>query len=353
MSTLLFVLIVLFLAAIVIAATARGGAPAPQPRPVEPRPTPPAEPETAFTERQVTVGYSPWALPGTLTMPRKLPLAPGVVLVHGSGPHDRDETIGPNKPFRDLAHGLATRGIAVLRYEKRTYAHRDRVIELARENSVTVQDETIEDCLEAVRFLSDQSHVDPERIFVLGHSLGGMLAPRIGDQTDELAGLILLAGAARPLEDLILEQVDYLLSQKESVSDDEKRALEVIRAQVARVKSANLSLSTPRTELPLSIPASYWLDLRGYNPAQVASQLNTPMLVLQGERDYQVTMADFAIWRQALTGKRDCTLKSYPGLNHLFMPGEGPSLPNEYLISGHVDERVIDDIAAFVKKHWL
>ena len=85
---------------------------------------------TSFTETEVTVGSGQWALPGTLTIPRGAGPFPGVVLVHGSGPNDRDETIGPNKPFRDLAQGLASKGIAVLRYEKRTKFYAEEVIGL-------------------------------------------------------------------------------------------------------------------------------------------------------------------------------------------------------------------------------
>jgi fermentation-respiration switch protein FrsA (DUF1100 family) len=97
-------------------------------------------------------------------------------------------------------------------------------------------------------------------------------------------------------------------------------------------------------------PASYWLDLRGYDAPTAAKSVKQPMLVLQGERDYQVTMDEFARWNVALAGKSNVTFHSYPALNHLFIGGTGKSLPAEYEIPGHVDEAVIRDIAEWIKK---
>ena len=138
---------------------------------------------------------------------------------------DRDETIGPNTPFRDLAWGLADRGIAVLRYEKRTRQHGAKI---AGDKTFTVREETIADAL--------------------------------------------LAGA-----------------------------------------------------------------------------LTLPMLILQGERDYQVTLADLEGWRNAVGSRANVSIKSYPTLNHLFLPGEGKSTPSEYERAGHIPDVVLDDIATWLR----
>ena len=105
-------------------------------------------------------------------------------------------------------------------------------------------------------------------------------------------------------------------------------------------------------------PESYWRDLEGYEPARLAATLRVPMLVLHGERDYQVTSADLQGWRDALEHRTDVTIKSYPTLNHLFMPGEGKATPAEYQRPGHVAEFVLDDIAAWIgndspDRRWL
>jgi dienelactone hydrolase len=303
----------------------------------------------AIEEHDVTVGTGDSALPGTLTMPLEGEDLPAVVLVHGSGPHDRDETIGPNRPFRDLAWGLASQGIAVLRYEKRTKEHAAQIA--ANLDQLTVYEETIDDALAAAELLRETPRIDPARVFVLGHSLGGMVAPRIGARDDDLAGLIILAGNTRPLEDMILDQVAYLATLQESISDEDQAAVKELEAQVARVKDPNLSADTPATDLPLGIPAAYWLDLRDYHPAEVAAGLEQPMLILQGGRDYQVTETDFQGWQAELAGRPDVTFKLYPDLNHLFVVGEGMSTPDEYEHAGNVAGAVVDDIAAWILAH--
>jgi uncharacterized protein len=302
----------------------------------------------AFSERSVTVGEgTEWALPGTLAVPKGPGPFPAVVLVQGSGPLDRDETVGPNRPFRDLAWGLASRGVAVLRYDKRTYAYPAQTA--SRLSTFTVQQESIDDALAAVKLLRGLPDIDSERIFVLGHSLGGTVAPRIAQQDHDLAGLIILAGATRPLEDLILEQERYLASLNGGPTSSQQNSRSELEAQVARVKASDLSPSTPAQDLPLGIPAAYWLDLRGYRPQTVAQALDLPLLVLQGGRDYQVTGADFAGWRSALSGDANAKLTLYPELNHLFATGTGKSTPSEYERPGHVAEQVIADIAAWIR----
>lgn len=296
----------------------------------------------AFQEREVTVGgSSEWAVPGTLSIPVGPGPFPAVVLVHGSGPHDRDETVGPNKPFRDLAWGLASRGVAVLRFEKRTKHHAAQIASVPR---LTVKEETVDDALAAAALLRSTAGIDPKRVFVLGHSLGGMLIPRIGQGDPSLAGLIVMAGATRPIEDAIVEQVTYMASLDGTVSEEEKQRIEQMKSEAARVKG----LKEGAAEFAFGAPAAYWLDLRGYDPAREAKALKQPLLVLHGERDYQVTGVDFEAWKKALAGRGDVVYKSYPKLNHLFIAGEGPASPDDYAKAGHVAPEVIEDIAAWI-----
>jgi dienelactone hydrolase len=300
-----------------------------------------------FIEKEVTVGTGDWALPATLTLPKGDGPFAAVVLVHGSGPHDRDETIGRNKPFRDLAWGLASQGIAVLRYEKRTKQHPEKLKTLA--DHFTVKEEVTDDALAAVALLKKSEKINPQKIFVIGHSLGGYVLPRIGKGDSSIAGLISLAGATRPLEDVLLEQYNYIYSLDGKVTDEEQKELEKTKAEIARVKSPNLK--TNDKDLVFGGPASYWLDLRGYNPPQLAETLKQPMLILQGEKDYQVTMQDFANWKAALAKRKNVEFKSYANLYHLFIETADKPAPANYEKAGHVARYVIDDIAAWIKRY--
>jgi hypothetical protein len=300
-----------------------------------------------FKTEEVTVGKGDWQLPGTLALPLAGNKVPGLVLVHGSGPNDRDESIGPQKPFRDLAEGLASRGIAVLRYEKRT---RYAAAKLGKIVNFTVQDESVDDALAAAEFLRTRPEIDPARVFVLGHSLGGYLIPRIGRRDPGLAGLIALAGAARPLEDMVVEQYLYLASLQGNPPGSQAQ-IEKAKKDAERIKALRADTPLGPGESILAGPASYWLDLKGYDPANEARALKQPMLILQGERDYQVTMTDFSLWKEALKGRPDVRLRSFPALNHLFEAGEGKSAPAEYMAKpSHVAPEVIDEIAAWIGK---
>ena len=156
-----------------------------------------------------------------------------------------------------------------------------------------------------------------------------------------------MAGAARPLEVAVLEQARYLARADGSISSEEQLTIDRAQALVDYVR--NLKPEDARsTERMFGAPASYWLDLRGYDPPAAAQSIKSRMLVLQGERDYQVTMAEFARWQAALGSRADVNFRSYPALNHLFIAGTGPSLPGEYLVAGHVAEEVVRDIADWI-----
>ncbi len=309
---------------------------------------------TAFTERDVTVGAAPWSLPGTLSLPKEAreghAKVAAVVLVHGSGPNDRDETLGGVKPFRDLAWGLASRGIAVLRYEKRTRQYADKI---GAGTELTAKEEVVDDAAAAVRLLASEPNVDGKRTFVLGHSMGATLAPRVAAAAPEVAGLVLVAGTTRPLEDVILEQHKYLLGLGNVPEAQSKPLLERLERQVKNVKDPKLAPDTPADDLPLGVGARYWLDLRGYDAAKAAAALKKPTLVLWGARDFQVRQVDFAGYERAFAGRKDAVLRTLTGISHALTAapaGAGPmSTPDEYELDANVDPVVIDAIARFIE----
>ncbi len=269
--------------------------------------------ETAPATLHVSAGAI--SLPAYLTLPQTTGPHPLFVLVHGSGPNDADETIGPNKPFRDLAEGLAARGVATLRYDKRTHVS-------SSAPAANFDEEVIDDALAAVKLAQARDGVDPKRVFVLGHSLGGYLAPHIASRDAAVRGIVILAGNNRPMREILMEQVRHL-----SGSDTGFEA------------AWN------------SLPRHYREGLPNYDPLLTARQLAAPILVLQGARDYQVTTVDYERWKSALSERRDNEFHLYPALNHLFLAGAGVSMPAEYNVLSHIPAEVLDDLAAWVKAH--
>lgn len=310
-------------------------------------PAPPPPPATS-RERALTIPSAGLALPATLSLPlagggRRLPI---VVLVHGSGPNDRDETIGPNKPFRDIAQALAAQGIATLRYDKRTFAFR-RV----DWSKFTVDEEVIDDAVAAVRTARALPEVDPRRVFLLGHSLGGTLAPLIAARLrsgagNELAGVILLAPGARPLDAAVLSQLDVRLRLTGRPDAEIAQQIDSMRTAFARVHDG----TAPDTALVLGAPAHYWRDLWTRRPLDTLRTLALPVLVLQGGADYQVTKDDYDLVQQALAAKPAAAREShwFDDLNHLFMRVDGPSTGAEYGRPGQVDSRVTAAIVQWI-----
>lgn len=295
-----------------------------------------------YLERDFSVGSGDDALPGTLAMPKGAGPFPAVVLVHGSGPHDRDETIGPNRPFLDIARGLAAQGIAVLRYEKRTKAHPQAFAN----GDYTIDDETTNDAVAALAALRAAPGIDPRRVFVLGHSQGAMMAPRIVQRANGAAGAILLAAPARPLLDILVEQNRRLAGGGSgSATQAEQAFIDTLVRQVAAIRDG----SAQPGDTPLGVPAHYWRSVDAVDILGEARATRVPLLILHGGRDIQVVDADWQAWQQTFRRNRNVTLRAYPALNHLGMAGTGPGSLAEYQVPGKVDETLINDIAGWIK----
>jgi hypothetical protein len=309
--------------------------------PTAPYEPPPYVDKESFREEEVTVKCGEFELPGTLSLPKVGKRHPAVVLVHGSGPHDQDETVGANKPFRDIAWGLASHGVAVLRYEKRTHKYPRSI----KPEDITLEWEVIDDALAAAELLHQRAEIDARRVFVLGHSLGAMAAPFIAARDERLAGIILMAGGARSILDLIEDQVDYIARLDGDVSEEERKELTAIKQATAAIRAGQLDAVD---QTLLDVPLEYWAHLHARDPVQAAATLRCRILILQGGRDYQVTKADYALWQKRLGGRKNVQFKLYEALDHLMIAGEGPSTPADYQQRGHVDRAVIKDIADWV-----
>ncbi len=281
-------------------------------------------------------------LPAVITRPRSETSVPGVVILSGSGPNDRDETIGPNKPLRDLALGLADHGIASLRFDKRTVVTKDPTL------TSTLKDEYFVDALAAIRVLAATPGIDVGRLFVLGHSLGAAVAPELARQSGKMRGVVLLAPAVRRADDMVLDQIGLQLA----AAGTDEAEIEAKRAELRRAFQAIRDGSPDAPANLFGAPPGYWRELFALDLAASLSDLGLPALVVQGEKDIQVRVdLDFDALRAKL-GEQGGRIRyvRLPNLNHLFMKVEGPSTGAEYAIEGHVDPGVASAIAAWVKE---
>lgn len=306
-----------------------------------------------YEEHEVVLGSGTFALPGTLTVPDGDGPFPVAILVHGSGQNDRDETIGGIKVFKDIAVGLAAHGIASLRYDKVTLTHGFKV---SAQPEFTIANETADDVRLAVELLKTYEQIDESRIYVIGHSQGGYMVPVMFEQDtdDSLAGAILLAGPSGRLMDVLIEQqqlaLEHLktLEMPEALIAQQEQAVAYYKAMLEIYDDPAYSLDN----LPADFltPVYYWFEQRDYVPAEMAAKQSKPMLILQGENDWQVTMKQFEGWKEALQVRTNVEYRSYPKVNHLLTEYDGLSVGLEYNDPAHVSAEIIEDMAAWILK---
>lgn len=302
----------------------------------------------SFGKEQLTVHSDTFDLPAEVIIPRGCNKCPMLVLVHGSGPNDMDESIGPNKVFKDLALLLASRGIATLRYDKRSKIYPD-VFESGTEFSI--YDETVNDALAALELARTLPYIDSSRVYVLGHSLGAYAAPLIANADRELAGTILLAGPDRPIYELLPEQYRFLLALDGKLQRKEKKMIRKIDQAAARLREASGDEKiTLKTEVGYW-PPSFFQQLAEYRPSGMMDTLPGRFLVLQGEMDYQVSYErDFLPMRNRVSAQQIGRIRfqSFKNTDHLMMDCGESSEPSDYYRPRHVRSEVIDAIKEFI-----
>jgi len=293
---------------------------------------------------KIKIGSTPYPLDGVLCLPKGLVDPPVVIMVQGSGQSDYDETISLTNPFKDIAEGLAKQGIATLRFNKRYYQY-----PRTAPTDITIEDEVLNDVALAIRFAKENEYTKNSSFYVLGHSLGGMLAPYIAQTHSEVAGIIILAGTPRKLEDVILDQNIAAIEAMTNKTTAEKQAL-IASVQTMVDKVKDLKDGDPLINI-FGVPSSYWLSLNKIDTPAIAKSLSIPMMVVQGSADFQVSPdVDYQAWQDLLADKSNVTFKLYDKLNHLFIVTNGKKDITEYSKRGSVDKQVIADIAAWINQ---
>lgn len=307
----------------------------------------------AYVEQEITIGSGALALPATLTLPAgdtggTAPF-PAIVLVHGSGPHDRDASIGGAKVFRDLAVGLAAQGIAVLRYDKVTYEHS---LKVSLDPTFTLKRESVDDALSAIEKLKEIDSIDASRIYVAGHSQGGFALPLIiqEDTDKDIAGSIMLSGPAGKFADILTLQQKELIARVKQLGMDatpyEQQAAQ-FTAIADIVNDPQYTTENMPADFPMP-PAYWWFEQKNYVPSELAAKQSGPLLIIQGENDWQVPAGQLELWKQALKSRSDVEYKLYPKVNHLLAEYDGVSIGSEYTAPSNVNESIVKDIAGWI-----
>ena len=297
---------------------------------------------TRYKENLITVTSGKYNLPAMLTIPKDSVKVPIVIFVHGSGPADMDESVGVQKPFKDIAAGLGSKGIATLRYVKRTVLYANEF-----SKSFTTKEEVTDDALAMIAFAKNIPEVDPQQIYIFGHSLGGMLAPRIATLNPDLKGIILAAAPAKKLQDISIEQNNYFYSLGKDTTKAGKEGLAKAIKELNFAKTITAK-SLPADSIVLGLPAAYWADLNDMNQVELAKKLKIRTFIIQGGNDFQVGVQDFNLWVGALKGKNNVDTKLYPMLSHLFSFSSEKGNVNQYQEPLHVDQPVIDDLVSWI-----
>ena len=306
------------------------------------------------TELDTVVQTGKYKLPAKVVLP-KTKNFPIVIMLAGSGPQDKDVSIGPNKLFRDISEGFLKNNIASIRYDKRTLTYGAEIMK--EYDSLSIEKETIEDALSAVALAVALAktfpNVDKSNIWIMGHSLGAMFAPAVG-ANKSVKGIIMLAGSSRNFEDIALEQYEYIYSL-DTTQTAIKKEITNLKTKIQNLKQidkTNKTTTSPK-DLPFSLPQNYWLSLQKNSPEKFAKALlQKPVLVLQGEKDYQVLMKDFELLKILFQKHKKASFISYPALNHSFMESKGAKgVPADYMVAGKFSEKVIKDMADFIVKN--
>lgn len=301
--------------------------------------SPPAYVNTlSFYEQKLTIAAKGIVNEGVLSVPKTSSMPPLVIIVGGSGPTSMDATSGSNKPYKDLAWGLASKGVAVYRYNKRT-CNKENLI---KQDLLTfgLKEEYADDLKALIQYFQRSGKIDPERIYILGHSQGGFMLPYFAKENNsKIKGYISLAGNFSTIAEMLPYQFRYL----QSLSSD-TAVVQAYNAYIAKAGYMQRNATNPKASpdsMISGMTVHYMLDMEKNKPANLVKYISAkPVLLIQGGRDYQVPVTELELWKNALRNSCCATFKTFDKLNHLMLEGEGISGPAEYSIPSNIPEYV-------------
>ena len=306
-----------------------------------------------YTEKVIIGEGTEYPLNGLLTIPDGMTgPVPAVVMVHGSGASNMDEKVIKLTPFKDLAEGLAAHGIASVRYDKRTFVHGRKMVK-ANGAGMTVREETIEDAILAIEMLRNDRRIDSDNIFILGHSMGAMLAPRIDAEGGSAKGLIMMAGTPHRLEEIVIRQLNQ---SRKGGSNPVLRFVTGLECKYFANRFSGLYELSDEEEKKKKFAGNgslyYVKEMGQKTAADYLRESSKPVLIMQGGRDFQVLADDdFKAFKEQLAGRDNVEYKLYPELNHCFVTAISDDIlraTKEYSVERHIGENVITDIAEFI-----
>ena len=321
----------------------------------------PADESATYYRFPVIIGEgTPWALDGLLTIPHEASAenpVPALLLVHGSGAQNMDQSIFDNRVFHDIATYLSSNDIAVLRYDKRTLTHGVAFTQTfgGIGGNFTVWDEVIEDALLAAEILRNDPRISS--VFVAGNSLGGMLSPKIAEE-GRLDGAILLGASPRPLFEIQYDQnvqsINDALVAGQISQEEADGLLAMVSDMLEEAQNLpNLTDEEMKDMLIFGLSAMYQRSLMDSLPLPIISRNVIPTLILHGDRDFQVWAdSDFKVFVQHTQDYAHVQTILYDGLTHIFTPAQTDFNDlREYMVAGCVDERVLWDIVDWINNN--
>ena len=334
------------------------------PRPQEPKkPYPYIVEEVAFRNESASITLS-----GTLTLPKGKTDFPVVVLISGSSPHNRNQEVAGHKTFLVVSDYLTRNGIGVLRYDDRGVGQSEGKYEIAAYADRTSDVES------AVAYLKTRKDINPNRIGLVGHSEGGLIAPRVAAKPAVVSFIVMMGAPALPGKEIILLQT-ALKNKHNGASESQAKVESDFLASIFDAVIASNDLESTRSGLsegfkthPERLPAGmkagdvekmlstftapWFQNILKYDPGKPLAQVKCPVLAINGEKDWQIPPKEnLGAIRRALEkgGNKQATVKELPGLNHMFQEAQTGSVEEFATITQTFSPMALHEIMVWVK----